>query len=588
MPTKCAASGILFPNGQQAFEARSGEAQRSVHSIRAKMIVAFVACMLAALIALLASDNVFIGKVIDDNSNYVVELSTQKLAGDIDKKMLAVRQSTDALYQYTQQVAWKNASWFSNDHDTDFFVELMKSYSEQEAKNTYGAISAYLALNPETFGYKRGFFLTRPSRDGDLEFVPMTDMSLYEPDDIEHVGWYYVPIEQGEPTWMQPYFNRNIDVWMISYVIPMYDSFGKVLGVVGMDLDFDLIVNSISEGASFSANSSAVLFDDQGELLYRKGYDPSDPFPEGTGDIDVLRSAVTESAESGQAVDADWGEGVSRVFAHQLTNGMTLASIVPLSDMKKPMIDRLLMSACLALAILIASVFVVIVLSRTITRPLRELSDAASEISAGNMDVSIECKGNDEVDALAAAFQTMVGELNIRMDQMNLMAFVDSLTGLGSRAAYSATVDTLKPEIERGTADFTFALIDVNYLKVANDDHGHDAGDALLQDAASVCVDVFGKGHVFRFGGDEFAVVAPGTRHLAPEYWASRIEGAVAAFNEGQRDAEGCYTRPYRAPLSVAWGTVAFEPARHKSFGDVFNQADALMYDCKKEQKSGR
>lgn len=552
------------------------------------MITVFVVCMLAAIVALSISDNVFISRIIDDNTNLAAELSTQEIADDIDNKLLAVRQSTDSLNQYAEEVIRTNPRWLTNDHDIDFFVEMVRSYAYNEAKNTYGAISVYLALNPDTYGNQRGFFLTRLTHESNFTSAPMTDMSQYDPSDVEHVGWYYVPIEQGRPTWMQPYLNRNIDVWMISYVIPMYDKDGNVLGIVGMDLDFDLIVNSISNGAFHSEHDSAVLFDGQGNLLFRKGFDVSDPFPEGMGNLDVMRSAVLESATFDRAVDADWGEGTYRVFARQLTNGMTLASIVPLSDMAKPMINRLLMSVAIALAILAISIIVVVVLSQTITRPLRELSKAATEISAGNLDVKIERKGNDEVDALAAAFQTMVSELHIRMDQMNLMAFVDSLTNLGSRAAYSATVDTLEPEIERGTADFTFALLDVNYLKVANDEHGHEAGDALLQDAASLCLEVFGKGHVFRFGGDEYAAVAPGTMHLPTSHWVKKIEEAMAAFNEAQLDENGQYTRPYHTPLSVAWGIVAFDPTVHKSFNDVFAQADARMYECKKEQKSAR
>lgn len=559
-----------------------------MHSIRMKMIVVFVACTLAAIVAMFVSDNVFISQVIDENSNLATELSTWELADDIDNKMLNVKQSTDSLHLYAEEAIRHNPRWLTNDHDIDFFIEQMRSYAVNEAQNTNGAIAAYLVLNPDTYGKRRGFFITRLSSEGGFTRVPMTDMSAYDPSDVEHVGWYYIPIEQGGPTWIRPYLNRNIGVWMISYVIPIYDASGKVLGVIGMDLDFELIVSSISEGSAYSENSSAALFDDEGTLLFRKGYDISDPFPEGTGDIDVMRTAVFESASSDRSVDANWGQGVCRVYAHRLANGMTLASIVPLSDMERPMLDRLLMSAVIALTILAISIIVVVVLARNITLPLRNLSKAAAEISAGNLDVKIERDGNEEVDALASAFQTMVSELHIRMDQMSLMAFVDSLTGLGSRAAYSATVETLNPEIERGTADFTFALLDVNYLKVANDAYGHDAGDALLQDAASMCVEVFGSGHVFRFGGDEYAAIAPGTMHLPASYWAEKIEKAMAAFNEAQIDEDGNYTRPYQTPLSVAWGIVPFDPAAYKSFGDVFAQADALMYECKKEQKSAR
>ena len=47
----------------------------------------------------------------------------------------------------------------------------------------------------------------------------ITDISMYDKNDEEHVGWYYIPVENGKETWINPYFNKNMGVEMISYVI---------------------------------------------------------------------------------------------------------------------------------------------------------------------------------------------------------------------------------------------------------------------------------------------------------------------------------------------------------------------------------
>ena len=63
-------------------------------------------------------------------------------------------------------------------------------------------------------------------------------MCIRDRDDTEHVGWYYIPVKNGKATWMDPYLNSNVNVYMISYVVPiMIDN--EAIGVVGMDIDFN-------------------------------------------------------------------------------------------------------------------------------------------------------------------------------------------------------------------------------------------------------------------------------------------------------------------------------------------------------------
>lgn len=56
-------------------------------------------------------------------------------------------------------------------------------------------------------------------------------------------------------------------------------------------------------------------------------------------------------------------------------------------------------------------------------------------------------------------------------------------------------------------ADFTFSLLDVDNFKSINDTFGHQEGDLCLMRIAGLLSDIFGQ-HVFRYGGDEFAVIS--------------------------------------------------------------------------------
>ena len=69
-------------------------------------------------------------------------------------------------------------------------------------------------------------------------------LGIYDENDMEHVGWYYIPVRAGKPVWTEPYDNANINEKMVSYVIPVYDN-NVLVGVIGMDIDFTIFQNII-------------------------------------------------------------------------------------------------------------------------------------------------------------------------------------------------------------------------------------------------------------------------------------------------------------------------------------------------------
>ena len=81
-------------------------------------------------------------------------------------------------------------------------------------------------------------------------------------------------------------------------------------------------------------------------------------------------------------------------------------------------------------------------------------------------------------------------------------SYHDALTEVGNRRALrefeKESLDTSRP--------YGFAMCDVNGLKSVNDNEGHEAGDRMIKNVASILSDVFGRDNVYRMGGDEFAV----------------------------------------------------------------------------------
>jgi diguanylate cyclase (GGDEF)-like protein/PAS domain S-box-containing protein len=103
-----------------------------------------------------------------------------------------------------------------------------------------------------------------------------------------------------------------------------------------------------------------------------------------------------------------------------------------------------------------------------------------------------------------------ISELKQAYDQLEHMAFYDTLTGLANRRLFRNRLEHMLNNIQRTHNSVALILIDVDHFKNVNDSMGHDSGDTLLTVIAErlkQCVRFTDT--VARLGGDEFAVILP-------------------------------------------------------------------------------
>jgi diguanylate cyclase (GGDEF)-like protein/PAS domain S-box-containing protein len=103
-----------------------------------------------------------------------------------------------------------------------------------------------------------------------------------------------------------------------------------------------------------------------------------------------------------------------------------------------------------------------------------------------------------------------ISELKQAYDQLEHMAFYDTLTGLANRRLFRNRLEHMLNNIQRTNNSVALILIDVDHFKNVNDSMGHDSGDTLLTVIAErlkQCVRFTDT--VARLGGDEFAVILP-------------------------------------------------------------------------------
>jgi diguanylate cyclase (GGDEF)-like protein len=157
-------------------------------------------------------------------------------------------------------------------------------------------------------------------------------------------------------------------------------------------------------------------------------------------------------------------------------------------------------------------------------------------------------------------------------------AYSDELTGLASRRLFATRLKDEVRRAERDTSPLSLLLIDVDHLKDINDTGGgHEAGDDALRAVAESLRDACRATDLAaRFGGDEFAVVAPGADTERAMELAARIRQKLAL-----RVPRGSRGRP----LTVSIGISDLSETIDRTAEELCDAADRALYVAK---SSGR
>ena len=156
---------------------------------------------------------------------------------------------------------------------------------------------------------------------------------------------------------------------------------------------------------------------------------------------------------------------------------------------------------------------------------------------------------------------------------MARLASTDSLTGLPNRHAFLERADSARLAALRLRQPLALVMMDIDHFKLINDRFGHAAGDAALQVfARTACAVLRSHETVGRLGGEEFAVVLPGTDLVGARQAAERLRMAV---REAAVITSGV---PYRMTVSI--GVVVLDP--NETLGAGLARADQALFAAKR------
>lgn len=512
---------------------------------------------------------VIIYRATANNSEIMMSKTCEAQAQKLNTQISLVEQSVNNLYEISERMRPKADKL----KDTKLVDEFLNNYFDTAiaiAQNTKGALAIYYRMNPELTGNGvTGFFSVRSSDTDKFEASETTDLNIYDVNDVEHVGWYYIPVWAGRAVWMEPYYNANIDVKMISYVVPIYDG-NLLVGVVGIDVDFNALID-IAEDIDIYKSCGGVLCSMSNSEIYYNHCDllgssiPSDIY-------NILQGADTSDDVLTYKVK---GEQYG-MYYRTLDNRMKLLIYANMNEIYKQGSSFLITSLIVLLVVFGGTLLVSLYMGEKIVKPIIDITEASKKYADGDWDAKVECNSGDELQLLTENISIMADKTKNYIKYINDMAKKDGLTGLRNKTDYLMYVEKINQEYLPSQKEFAVAVFDVNNLKKVNDNYGHEKGDELLLSASKCICRYFAHSPVFRVGGDEFVAVLDGADY------ANRDE----IVQEMQKHMKLAANSEDIMTVCVAVGLSAC-PEDGTVYEELFDMADQRMYDNKIELKNG-
>jgi diguanylate cyclase (GGDEF)-like protein len=254
----------------------------------------------------------------------------------------------------------------------------------------------------------------------------------------------------------------------------------------------------------------------------------------------------------------------------------------------RPFYQQSLDGALYAVAgIMIGGIFVswiiFYLLKRLLVSPILALQAQAEHFNHSGRGTEFNpIKRDDEIGQLSNSFVTMAKRLNEnwlmlsreRNDFLNA-SHTDPLTNLKNRRFLEEQLSegTLKP----GVSSWMFMMLDIDYFKRLNDEHGHDVGDVVLQQFAKLLTELSrNDDQIIRYGGEEFALACRDMDEKAASSFAERIRART------EQHLFGLSESPLSITCSMGFFVTTINPSEQElPWRAMLKVADLALYAAK-------
>ncbi len=167
-------------------------------------------------------------------------------------------------------------------------------------------------------------------------------------------------------------------------------------------------------------------------------------------------------------------------------------------------------------------------------------------------------------------------QLRVANTELDKKSKQDRLTGLFNRGYMDEELPREIRRAKRSGQDLTLMMLDIDHFKALNDQHGHLLGDLVLTQLAELLQDLTQRGgdRVFRYGGEEFAILLPATDEIGARETANRIADAIRTMPIQYHDMQ--------LQITVSIGIAVYYAATMEVTPEAFiGAADDALYQAK-------
>ncbi|WNV08199.1 sensor domain-containing diguanylate cyclase [Tardiphaga sp. 709] len=387
----------------------------------------------------------------------------------------------------------------------------------------------------------------------------------------------------GEP-------HRFVDI-----ALPVRDTDGNLLGVLGAHLDWQWARNLIASAEANDGGTDTTLsvLSRAGAVLVGPGTTTTKYSGDRLGDILRTRTgAFTEKPADQNLLTAYYVsrghrdyQGLNWIVTASQPSDVALAAAVHSAK------TILVIGAIAGLVGVILAFFI----ARQIARPIHAITLEADRIGRASGPTMLPRQnGSLEVVQLTRALRSLLRRIGFAeertkeaelratenamqfkddLTKLRRLADTDYLTDLMNRRAFLAAADDAMEFAHRYKRNIATLMIDIDHFKKINDNHGHHVGDVAIKRIAEIISsNIKSTDRAARFGGEEFVVLLREADELTAQALANRIRNAIelAIIGEGET----------RISATVSIG-IALIADSDRDVQDMIERADQGLYVAK-------
>lgn len=154
--------------------------------------------------------------------------------------------------------------------------------------------------------------------------------------------------------------------------------------------------------------------------------------------------------------------------------------------------------------------------------------------------------------------------------EMETMLKIDDLTGISNRRYFMTTLRTLTNDHQKTSTPLALIIADLDRFKAINDTFGHQVGDTVLKEIATLILKESRRNDIVaRIGGEEFAILLPESTAAEAYSMAERMREKIAR----------CHIPPVEH-ITISLGVAELE--KGESSDSFFSRSDKALYKAKR------